>query len=395
MIKKLKKKISLFFNSIINTFRDKFYKPLLSLFLKRIYLGYLFFIGLFIVFVFLSGVKFTFFPSVELDDLYVEFKIKPGSTIEKTKIYGDELLSIVNKVNNELEDSLNSTVIRSKELKLGPKSHTGQIQLFLEAPEKRGIKAYDIVEKLRSNLNDFDGLENLIIGVGDPFGKPLSFALLSNNSDDLEKASLLFSKKLKEIEGVAAASTNYEFGPDEINFTLNEKAKSLGLTNFQILYQVRQGFFGTQVQDLQKNKDELKLWIRFNEDEKNSFSSLENMKIKTEKGIFPLSELVKFQIDNKIVSINRKNGSKIIEIEGELASNTSYSSDIISEVENKMFPEIQKKYPSVRMELSGSSDEGTVTANSMKKIMPVFALLILCIVLVTLDLKLKLFLFSC
>ena len=52
-----------------------------------------------------------------------------------------------------------------------------------------------------------------------------------------------------------------------------------------------------------------------------------------------------FQIDNKIVSINRKNGSKIIEIEGELASNTSYSSDIISEVESKMFPEIQKKYP--------------------------------------------------
>ena len=91
----------------------------------------------------------------------------------------------------------------------------------------------------------------------------VSFALLSNNSDDLEKASLLFSKKLKEIEGVAAASTNYEFGPDEINFTLNEKAKSLGLTNYQILYQVRQGFFGTQVQDLQKNKDELKLLIRF------------------------------------------------------------------------------------------------------------------------------------
>ena len=70
--------------------------------------------------------------------MYVEFKIKPGSTIEKTKIYGDKLLSIVNKVNNELEDSLNSTVIRSKELKLGPKSHTGQIQLFLEARKNEG-----------------------------------------------------------------------------------------------------------------------------------------------------------------------------------------------------------------------------------------------------------------
>ena len=170
--KQRKNKLSIFFNNIINSLRDKYYKPLLSIFLKRIYLGYLFFIGLFVIFVFLSGVKFTFFPSIELDDLYVEYKIKPGSTLEKTKDYGDELIKIVNEVNSLLEDSLDTKVIRSKELKLGPKSHNGQIQLFLEAPENRGIKAYEIVEKLRQNLNKVDGLENLIIGVGDPFGKP-------------------------------------------------------------------------------------------------------------------------------------------------------------------------------------------------------------------------------
>ncbi|MBH70007.1 MAG: RND transporter [Flavobacteriales bacterium] len=390
--KQRKNKLSIFFNNIINSLRDKYYKPLLSIFLKRIYLGYLFFIGLFVIFVFLSGVKFTFFPSIELDDLYVEYKIKPGSTLEKTKDYGDELIKIVNEVNSLLEDSLDTKVIRSKELKLGPKSHNGQIQLFLEAPENRGIKAYEIVEKLRQNLNKVDGLENLIIGVGDPFGKPLSFALLGNNSKDLEEASILFSNGLKDIEGVAASSTDYEYGPDEINFTLNEKAKSLGLTNYQILSQVRQGFFGTQVQDLQKNKDEMKLWIRFSEKEKNSFSSLESMKIRTNKGLYPLTELVDFNIDNKIVSINRKNGSKIIEIEGELASENAYSSDIISEVEKKLFPIIKEKYPSVRMELAGSSDEGTITANSMKKIMPVFGFLILCIVLITFRSKAQTFL---
>ena len=390
--KQKKNKLSIFFNNIINSLRDKYYKPLLSIFLKRIYLAYLFFIGLFVIFVFLSGVKFTFFPSIELDDLYVEYKIKPGSTLEKTKDYGDELIKIVNEVNSLLEDSLDTNVIRSKELKLGPKSHNGQIQLFLEAPENRGIKAYEIVEKLRQNLNKVDGLENLIIGVGDPFGKPLSFALLGNNSKDLEEASILFSNGLKDIEGVAASSTDYEYGPDEINFTLNEKAKSLGLTNYQILSQVRQGFFGTQVQDIQKNKDEMKLWIRFSEKEKNSFSSLENMKIRTNKGLYPLTELVDFNIDNKIVSINRKNGSKIIEIEGELASENAYSSDIISEVEKKLFPIIKEKYPSVRMELAGSSDEGTITANSMKKIMPVFGFLILCIVLITFRSKAQTFL---
>ena len=52
--------------------------------------------------------------------------------------------------------------------------------------------------------------------------------------------------------------------------------------------------------------------------------------------------MVDFNIDNKIVSINRKNGSKIIEIEGELASENAYSSDIISEVEKKLFPQLKK-----------------------------------------------------
>ena len=68
---------------------------------------------------------------------------------------------------------------------------------------------------------------------------------------ELEAASEMFARKLKEIDGVAASSTDYEYGPNEINFTLNRKAQSLGLNNYEIFYQVRQAFFGTQVQDLQ------------------------------------------------------------------------------------------------------------------------------------------------
>ncbi|MAZ58690.1 MAG: RND transporter [Flavobacteriales bacterium] len=376
-------KISIYFNEKINNLKNNYYKPLLTYFLQKTHFAYLFFIGLFFLFVFGSGVKFTFFPSVELDDLYIEFKTTPGTTLEKTKLYADQILTIVEKVNSELEDSLNTEVIRATEIRLGSVSHKGSVEMFLHPPEKRGIKAYDIIALLRSEIGEINGIENLIMGVGDPFGKPLAFRLLSNNGADLEAASLLFSKKLGEIEGVAASSTDYEYGPNEINFILKEKAKSIGLDNYQIFYQVRQAFFGTQTQDLQSNKDEMKLWIRYDNKDKKSFSNLENMKIHTQKGTFPLKELVYFDIDNKIISINRKNGKKIVEIEGELANSNAYSSDIITEVESNVFPLIQEQFPSVSLELAGSSDEGTVTANSMKKIMPVFSLLILCIVLIT------------
>jgi multidrug efflux pump subunit AcrB len=378
-----KNKISIYFNNIINNIKNLYYKPFLNICLSKSYLVYSSFIVIFIFFIFFSPAKFTFFPSIELDNIYVEFKTNPGTTIEQTKSYADQILKTINQVNKEIEDSLNTSVIKESQITLGPLSHTGDITMFLASPENRGIKAYDIVEKIRSRIKNTDGIKSLIMGVGDPFGKPLAFSLLSNNSTELEAASIMLTKELEKLRGVAAASSDYEYGPNEVNFILKNKAKSLGISNYDILYQVRQAMFGKQVQDLQTNKEELKLWIRYDEVSKNSFSTLEDIKITTTLGVFPLKELVSFNIDNKILSINRKNGKKIIEIEGELSDANSYSSNIISEVENNIFPKIKSNFKSVKLELSGSSDEGTVTANSMKKLVPVFALLILCIVMIT------------
>ena len=124
------------------------------------------------------------------------------------------------------------------------------------------------------------------------------------------------------------------------------------MSNYDIFYQVRQSFLGTQIQDLQTSDDEMQLWIRMEDGNNDSFSSLKNLKIKSQKGLFPLKELVNISIDNKIININRKNRKNIIEIEGELASSSSYSSDIINEVESVMFPKIKNKFPSVNLELS-------------------------------------------
>ena len=378
-----KNKLSVYFNSKINFLRDEYYRPILKFLLKKIHIAYILFIGLFILFVFISGVNFTFFPSIELDDIYVEYKTKPGTSIEKTKDYADKIVKKIQIVESQISDSLGSKIFKEIEIKLGPNSHNGEVQIFMTPPEERGIEAFKIVEMLRAQLDKVNDLDDLIIGLGDPFGKPLAFALTGNDIDELEEASILFTKNLKKIDGVAAAKSDYEYGPNEINFELNQTAKSLGLSNYDIFYQVRQSFLGTQIQDLQTSDDEMQLWIRMEDDNNDSFSSLENLKIKSQNGLFPLKELVNISIDNKIISINRKNRKNIIEIEGELASSSSYSSDIINEVESVMFPKIKNKFPSVNLELSGSSDEGTVTANSMKKIMPVFSLLILCIVLIT------------
>ena len=49
---------------------------------------------------------------------------------------------------------------------------------------------------------------------------------------------------------------------------LKEKAYLLGVTDQQIMLQVRQGFFGGEVQRIQRGLDEVKIWVRYNLEER-------------------------------------------------------------------------------------------------------------------------------
>ena len=97
-------------------------------------------------------------------------------------------------------------------------------------------------------------------------------------------ASREFATKLQNIKDISSAVTNHEYGVKEVHFSLSDKAKNLGLNPSQILLQIRQAYFGLDVQTLQTKYGEEKLWIRLNKKTQNSFSELEKLKIKTISG---------------------------------------------------------------------------------------------------------------
>ena len=378
-------KVAYFFNKILNFFRDKYYLPFYKFCVRNttiVFFSFVFIVGICFWGVSTGFVKSTFFPSIELDELYIEFSVEPGKTKEVTKLYAEKIDNAVQKVNLNLQDSLGHDVIRKTHIEVGPSPHKGFVNVFTYDPDIRQMSPYEIVNEIRKELNDIDGLDKLIIGVRDPFGRPASFSLLSNDYDALILASREFATKLQNIKDISSAVTNHEYGVKEVHFSLSDKAKNLGLNPSQILLQIRQAYFGLDVQTLQTKYGEEKLWIRLNKKTQNSFSELEKLKIKTISGEIELKELVDYNLVDKELNIKRKNGKNIITIDGELAGKDSNISEILSIVNEEIIPYVESKYP-VTVELAGSSDEGTKTIESMQMIGPVFTIFILCIVLIT------------
>ena len=132
---------------------------------------------------------------------------------------------------------------------------------------------------------------------------------------------------------VKEVMANGGVGNREIHLTLKEKAYALGLSEATVLKQIRQGFFGEEVQRLIIGRDEVKIWIRYPDEDRNSTEDLKKKPIKTLSGnLIPLEEIADIDEDKRgRVKINHINGTKEIRVDA-----TLYNSEFSSEVNNQI-----------------------------------------------------------
>ena len=92
-------------------------------------------------------------------------------------------------------------------------------------------------------------------------------------------------------------SDNDPAGIKEIEIRLKENAYPLGFTLNDVIGQVRSGFFGLQVQRFQRRRDEIRVWVRYDREERSWIKNLDDMRIVSPTGQrVPLSEIADIKL---------------------------------------------------------------------------------------------------
>ncbi|MEM7655526.1 MAG: efflux RND transporter permease subunit, partial [Bacteroidota bacterium] len=145
-----------------------------------------------------------------------------------------------------------------------------------------------------------------------------------------------------------------------------------------------QGFFGAEIQRLQRGQDEVKVWVRYDAAERSSIGDLENMRIRTQTGqSIPLKELATLSVSRGVISINRLEGKREIRVEADMASDDASASAMIQTIETELLPPILSKYPSVSYSFEGQYRENAKTQASSGTVMPLVLILIFFIIMLT------------
>ncbi|UII78310.1 efflux RND transporter permease subunit [Flagellimonas sp. CMM7] len=358
--------------------RDKWYSPTLKFALDYKFLTFsLFFMALVLTFGSIGGgiVRTAFFPRIASDRIAVELQMPNGTNEQIT----DSIITLIQEkaqiVNEQLTDEYlqgSDKMLYENMLKtLGPGSSSATLIINLLPGEERPdeIVSSMVTGRLRELVGPVIGVESLIYGSGGNFGgDPVSVSLLGNNIDELKavkeelKTAMLNNALLKDV------ADNDPAGIKEIRLELKENAYLLGLDLRTVMNQVRSGFFGAQAQRFQRGQDEIRVWVRYDRDNRSSITDLDDMRILTPSGDrVPLKEIASYSIERGDVAVNHLDGQREIQISSDLADpETTSGTDAMAWIRNEIMPDILSRYPSVTPSYEGQNREFNKFNNSLR-----------------------------
>jgi len=382
-----------FFNrwadNFMNFNRDKMYGPYLKFFMKNRLLGFAIPIAILVLtFGAIGGgiIKFTFFPQIASDRVVVTLKMPQGTNEKIT----DSIISYIEAqawiLNDELEGEYDQQdPIENIIKKIGPGTSTASLTINLLPGESRNFPSYVVSTALSEMVGDIDQAEAVEFGSGSNFGgKPVSIALMSSNTAELKSAKEYLKAELRKNQLLKDITDNDPEGIKEINITLKERAYAMGFTLNSVISQIRSGFFGFQVQRFQRGQDEIKVWVRYELNERSSLQQLDDMRLVNSSGHrVPLREVANYSIQRGEISINHLDGKREIRIDSDLKDPSTSATDMMADIKADLLPVMMERYPSVNAIFEGQNRQAEKTAGSAAAVLPVILFLIFVVIAFT------------
>lgn len=336
-------------------------------------------------------IKNTFFPMVDFDSFEINVAFTPGDGEKQTLGFLDRFEKSVWEVNEEMtkELGLKENLIERVTKDLGSAfnrqesgAHAGSIDVYPIDLEGLPISGRDISFRVAQKIGKVPEARKFTVAGRNRWGAPVSVGLMSHDLQELEEAKEYLIERLEEMPQLKDVTENIALGKQEVRLQLKPRAYFLGLDETEIANQVRQGFYGVQAQRLQEGRDELRIWVRYPKSGRLTLGQMENMKVKTPQGIFPLSEVADYHMERGPVAINRFQGSREIRVEAETVDPLAPVPEILNQMDREIMPDLLARFNGVRYVYQGQQKYSNEAMQKAKKyFMIAFVIIVLILIL--------------
>jgi multidrug efflux pump subunit AcrB len=332
-------------------------------------------------------IKGTFFPVIERDDISIAIQMPAGTRENVTQKWinhiEDAAWSANEKLSKRFFNDEKQAILRI-EKSIGPSTYTGSLTIaLLEGEYRDSLRLREVINTIRKEAGPIQAAELVTFGAQNTFGKPISISLVGEDQEALKIATEAVKAEMKALSDLTDVVDNNQEGLREININLKEKARYLGLNLQEVVGQVRSGFFGSEVQRLQRGRDEVRVWVRYDQADRSDLTDLSKMRVRFLDGReFPLSEIADLEVSRGVIGINHIDGKREIKIEADVANDEVSVSDITTSMKTEIIPNVLKNYPTVSALYEGQNREQEKSVSSIQTVgLIIMGLMFFCVAL--------------
>ncbi len=324
-------------------------------------------------------------PSVmdaEVNEYYLLAQIEypPGTPLDTVDYQVRRLEEIAKQIRSELDAELG---MRSSE-----NGSTGSFQHIISILDEN-VGAVDIEiaidERVRSRMDEIKKLWQERFGEV-PAGATLSFQtfwprnlgmpatqsakaielkLIAPDTAVQSAAGEMLKTRLASYVGVHSVTGSMQIGKPELHLKLKPEGTYHGLTMQSVGEQVRNGFFGLEVQRFFQDRDEIKVMLRFPSANRRSLDDLHTMPISLPGGaIVPFATVAEVDFTPGFASITRQNRERVQLISAEVFKDKVNVETVLTDLRANVIPELEAQFPGLRIE-PGQSRQKQEAARSV------------------------------
>ena len=309
-----------------------------------------------------SGVaRYEFFPNVPGDDVRAEIIMQDGTSVQDMR----ETLTRVEVAAYEVDADYRRNHPGDKGLIEHLAFYTssdiqGIFMLSLTHAEDRTVSAFEVEKLWRDKVGNLPNVrqQRYYSGTNAGGGAKINLTLSGSDPEQLTLAGAALAEKLGEYDGVFDIYNSQGAGSREILISLKPNASQLGISLGNIARQVRQAFYGEEVQRLQRGADTLKVMVRYPIEERRSVATLETMHIRTPTGqSIAIGEVADIRLGLGLTAISRIDRQRTVTISADVDAAKAQSATVIADLTANFMPKLLAQYSGVKFGLGGASQE--------------------------------------
>lgn len=301
-------------------------------------------------------ISFKFMPEVQGTFISLTVRLPEGAPYSRSLQIFEDVEAASQKMKADLgktkdgEDYVKSVYIRAEE---------GQVVSYVTIvdADQRKESTEDLAQLFREMLGDIPDAEeiNITYTVNNQ-GPDLSFGVEAEELEDLRLATLDLQNYLRTLPGVYDVRNNLQSATPELQIELKPGAERFGLTLAEVSRQVRQAFYGEEVQRLPREGQDVRVMVRYPAEARSSLATIETMRIRTADGReVPLTAVADANFAPSYKRIDRRDRRRASRITGELRDGVDRAA-VMKVYREEFVPEWQKRHPDVSLAQRGDAE---------------------------------------